>query len=407
MKIGDKVSFLNEVGGGTIAGFQGKNIVLVEDEDGFQIPVKMSEVVVSQSIDYNTSNIVQGKLSKTGKRPANAFDDTGGRSVSAMLRDGQDEEVDMSVEDMVDDSKEVTFRAKPQEREGGDRLSAYLAFVPIGDREALNPRYELYFVNDSNYTMRFVFSVADGEQWTLKAEGEIEPNTKTFVEELTREEAAQLGRVAVQLMAYKRDGTFEIKPTVDTILRIDAVKFHKLNTFRANPFFDERSLLYTIVENDKTEHPRDINAEELKLGMFKDAASEKTVEEPLSNYDRTRLVGRYADNQRKGNKKNSPYMHHHGLDDAVVVDLHAGQILDSIEGMKRGEILEYQLKVFRETLDKLASKKGQKVVFIHGKGEGVLRNALIKELKYKYKSYTYQDASFQEYGYGATMVVIR
>ncbi len=46
-------------------------------------------------------------------------------------------------------------------------------------------------------------------------------------------------------------------------------------------------------------------------------------------------------------------------------------------------------------------------MFIHGKGEGVLRRAIINELTYKYKSYTYQDASFQEYGYGATMVTIR
>ena len=48
-----------------------------------------------------------------------------------------------------------------------------------------------------------------------------------------------------------------------------------------------------------------------------------------------------------------------------------------------------------------------KIVFIHGKGEGVLRNALIKELRYRYKSFSYQDASFQEYGYGATQVTIR
>ena len=44
--------------------------------------------------------------------------------------------------------------------------------------------------------------------------------------------------------------------------------------------------------------------------------------------------------------------------------------------------------------------------FIHGKGEGVLRRALINDLTYRYKKCTYQDASFQEYGYGATMVTI-
>ena len=46
-------------------------------------------------------------------------------------------------------------------------------------------------------------------------------------------------------------------------------------------------------------------------------------------------------------------------------------------------------------------------MFIHGKGEGVLRKALVNELQYRSKSYSYQDASFQEYGYGATQVTIK
>ena len=33
MKIGDKVRFLSEVGGGIVTGFQGKDIALVEDSD--------------------------------------------------------------------------------------------------------------------------------------------------------------------------------------------------------------------------------------------------------------------------------------------------------------------------------------------------------------------------------------
>ena len=46
MKKGDKVRFLNEKGGGIIAGFQNKNIVLIEDEDGFQIPTNIKDVIV-------------------------------------------------------------------------------------------------------------------------------------------------------------------------------------------------------------------------------------------------------------------------------------------------------------------------------------------------------------------------
>ena len=75
--------------------------------------------------------------------------------------------------------------------------------------------------------------------------------------------------------------------------------------------------------------------------------------------------------------------------------------------MSAADILNYQLEVFRKTLAQYAKKKGQKVVFIHGKGEGVLRQAIIHELNYKYKQYPHQDASFREYGYGATQVTLK
>lgn len=58
MKIGDKVKFLSETGGGVVAGFQGKNIVLVEDEDGFQIPTPINEVVVIAQEDYSTAKVI-------------------------------------------------------------------------------------------------------------------------------------------------------------------------------------------------------------------------------------------------------------------------------------------------------------------------------------------------------------
>ena len=57
-------------------------------------------------------------------------------------------------------------------------------------------------------------------------------------------------------------------------------------------------------------------------------------------------------------------------------------------------------------MESYKSKSGQKIVFIHGKGDGVLRKALLDELRKKYNKCRYQDASFQEYGFGATMITI-
>ena len=58
-------------------------------------------------------------------------------------------------------------------------------------------------------------------------------------------------------------------------------------------------------------------------------------------------------------------------------------------------------------MEKYKGKREQKIVFSHGKGDGVLRIAWLGDLKRKYNTCRYQDASFQEYGFGATLVTIR
>ena len=70
-------------------------------------------------------------------------------------------------------------------------------------------------------------------------------------------------------------------------------------------------------------------------------------------------------------------------------------------------MLTYQLGKFREVMDQYSLNNGQKIVFIHGKGDGVLRKAIEKDLKTRYKQHYFQDASFREYGFGATMVTIK
>ncbi|MDE6098116.1 MAG: Smr/MutS family protein, partial [Muribaculaceae bacterium] len=92
--------------------------------------------------------------------------------------------------------------------------------------------------------------------------------------------------------------------------------------------------------------------------------------------------------------------------DIIVVDLHASELLDDMRGLSNADILNYQVDRFREVMDANARNKGQRIVFIHGKGEGVLRQALMKELNHRYKGHQVQDASFREYGFGATQVTI-
>ena len=93
-------------------------------------------------------------------------------------------------------------------------------------------------------------------------------------------------------------------------------------------------------------------------------------------------------------------------DEIIEVDLHAHALLDCTNGLSATEIKDYQMKVFREKMNEYLRDKGRRIVFIHGNGDGVLRKAILTEMKYSYKTCRHQDASFQQYGFGATMVTI-
>ncbi len=59
MKItkGDKVRFLNDVGGGVVSRIEGGKLAYVIDEDGFEIPALLSDIVLVEKAEQNvTSN---------------------------------------------------------------------------------------------------------------------------------------------------------------------------------------------------------------------------------------------------------------------------------------------------------------------------------------------------------------
>jgi dsDNA-specific endonuclease/ATPase MutS2 len=86
------------------------------------------------------------------------------------------------------------------------------------------------------------------------------------------------------------------------------------------------------------------------------------------------------------------------------VDLHIHELIDSEKGMSNYDKLSLQLKTVQRELELAIAKRQQKIIFIHGRGEGVLK----KELRILCSKYPveYHDASYTEYGMGATEVII-
>lgn len=91
----------------------------------------------------------------------------------------------------------------------------------------------------------------------------------------------------------------------------------------------------------------------------------------------------------------------------IEVDLHIAELTDSVAGLEPKDMLEMQLEEVRRTMKAHSRHIGQKIVFIHGKGEGVLRKEMMKLLKKEYPECDIQDASFREYGFGASLITIK
>lgn len=375
MKIGDKVRFLSEVGGGVVTGFRGKDIVLVEDADGFDIPMPVRECVVIETDDYNVPTPAAkaaAKRKKEEEQPAR-------RAIVTPASAGVSEP---SVSRVA--KPEISVYRQP-EMKGGDVLNVFLAFVPEDIKAVSTTPFEAYLVNDSNYYMYYTYLCAEGKAWSARSHGLIEPNTKLLLEEFEKSELNDRERVAVQLVAFKDNRSFVLKPSVGVEVRIDTVKFYKLHTFQHTDFFDTPALVYDIVRNDLPAKQVYVSAEELQEALIQ----KKTVDSnPVSPMPQTLI--------KRG-----------GRNGIIEIDLHIGELLDDTRGMSNSEILNYQLDKFREVMEQYKNKREQRIVFIHGKGDGVLRKALLDELKRKYPNYRHQDASFQEYGFGATMVTVK
>jgi len=123
----------------------------------------------------------------------------------------------------------------------------------------------------------------------------------------------------------------------------------------------------------------------------------KITRENLNEFNQKSLI----DNNKSNLIKNKKHKH---INIALEIDLHIDQLVNSIKGLDKYDMLTIQIEAAKRKLEYAIQKKIQRVIFIHGVGEGVLK----KELEYLFKKYDvdFYAASFQKYGMGATEVYI-
>ena len=353
LKIGDRVRFLDATGGGVVRKLlRSSGVVYVEDESGFEMPVLQSEVIkVEEAADGEV--VTPPKKSPVSKKPSR-------KEAQPMIARGDDP--------------------------SGERLNVSLCYLPEEGGQIGHCRYEVYLVNDSNYDLFVAYSSGRGAEQELRYSGVVPFDSSEELESFDPLELPERSRTTVQLLAFKEGGiAYRPKQAMSFELKIDGARFMKEGAFVESPYFDDGAITFELIKQDQPLVTKKVEAEQLASEMMR---AKVQLDSPKRR-------------ARKG------VASHKG--EPLVIDLHINELVDSTLGMEPKDMLEIQLEKVEEVLRsrRKPNHVGEKVIFIHGKGEGVLRKAVWDLIHRKFPRHDLQDASFQEYGFGATQVTIR
>lgn len=345
IKVGDKVKFLNDVGGGVVTSFINNNTVNVENEDGFEIPYPIAQLLNVGAPELS-KDFVKSETEVTKTKPGSTapFEASRGEIIN-----------------------------------GKDSADFYFCFVPANATNPAEGEMELHLVNDSNFTVMYHYShFLNNRNKTIKY-GNVQANSSILLESIAKNNLQELPGFGFQLLYFKDEASDWSEPIVKRFV-VNPVRFHKESSFQESNYFGRNAMVLQITKNIYTAEPDKLTEKD-----FKKVIREKEAEAKQKT--------------KKPQWKRTP--------EIVEIDLHINELIDSTEGLSNREILELQKEKMESEMQAAIRAGVKRIVFIHGVGQGVLKQEIANLLKSKFKKYRFQDASFKEYGYGATLVILR
>lgn len=439
MILGDEVRFLSQEGGGRVTRIEGK-MAWVEDADGFDVPVLVKDLVVvphgedkRQAAVYerpatNHSTNQVAARDKGEQAPATQPEPPAraGASWRARLHDNDDNDLDAPLapatknaapkatpapkaqdkSDKKNDPEPATAQVTATEPEyhyetevGDDSQPQFLVALTQSD-QAHPGAIDLHIVNDSNYWVSYtLLRVRNDGQVELVRRDTIEPNTQLRLDTLL---PAKLDGVEFRLqgLLHKPGRPFKPQPPIQGAFKPSGVALCKVGAYVPNDYFDQRAMLFPLIPDPIAQNVAHLSAEQLRLAM----RGRESFDERDRRRNRKGQVKGEAKPTRPNAEDNNPLVVDKGGHKEV--DLHIAQLVDTQAGLTNADMLRLQLDTVRRVMADNAKNNGQRIVFIHGVGAGVLKREMLALLHNDYPKARAQDAPFAEYGFGATLVII-
>lgn len=373
LRKGDRVKFLNDTGGGIITEITDSKMARVMTADGFEMPVPVAELILVEKLSGSGSQQAQDS------RYPGSGEEHGSVSQVSHYDDTRQEDQQATDAGLPDhayrDPGETGSSGSAGDDEGISRgiPERNLLFALV---ETEGPgKLDAWLINDSSFTVLYNILIKQDELYSTLKAGIIDADTKIFLTSFSRERINAFVLFRVQAIFFRK-GFYNPLPPSQKEFSIDPVELFGTGYIGGNDFFEEDAAIIPVMSDSREREVKKISQQEI-----------------------TRIISSEKPRDKKKDKSADP--------STEEVDLHIEELVDDHSGLSGREVLDIQMSRFTTALEGAIKGRTKRIVFIHGIGNGKLKYEIRRTLDKKYPRLKYQDASFQEYGYGATMVIIR
>ncbi len=366
LKVGDKVRFLNEKGGGIVTRLVSTSLVHVAIEEGFEVPVMANDLI---KIDPD------GAADRFFDRPVNVKVKTPGNNVSAP-------EQERKATEEIAEEKEANDPVSALYRQSGAGLAEgiYLIWEPQDQKWLITGNLDIFLVNNTEYEAIFSFLLEEENGHYAGVSYEVVPAySKYHIETITREDLEAWSNGVVQVMFYAHEMTELLQP-LHAHFKIKPSRFFKDTGYHDFRLTGSKAIIL---------HLGDLVSQRITAGdHFNKMNIDPAVKQKLDVITPTALIDKHRTGPREAE-----------------VDLHISALRTDYSTMPQNEILQYQVDYFVRMLESAISFNYRKVIFIHGIGNGILKSAIIGKIK-DYEHIELRKAPFVHYGNGAIEIAI-
>ena len=258
--------------------------------------------------------------------------------------------------------------------------SVFFVVEPDHELLLLQNEFSFYLLNSCNYNLLYTYCIKDENQYQTMKQGELGPFQKLLLKKVQKHKLKEFAYHKIEILFFKKHQHVSQIPVAEIIHVSENILKHQ--DFIPHHDFKFPVCAFSLKEN------------------FNEG---RKIEQKLTDYDIDRL--RKIKEVKPEEKKSIPHKNPALLVEKEI-DLHAENLMESFKHMSNYEIMQIQLKHFRHELEQAIANRYYKIAFIHGVGNGRLKQEITNILKNYNREVRFQDGEYKKYGYGATEVFI-